>query len=295
MVEQEAVNFEVAGSSPAPGAKNRFFCCIIIEMREVKAGARRDGYEVIFFEVGGKKYRLDFLTCERRKDLPSHFGALEKIVHRGGRGDDEEKWMVIWAELYARGLIRVDETVRVKGKGIGGAEKGMKKLVQLEKHLAIIYGEEREMRCNEVTVSEQELETEEGFEGLGAEENFYREVLLPEVERAGGQRKQIIPQLEFCSLFPEESRDKRRVDFFVTNGKGGMVVELDDYTHIERSERDEERDKLVRAHRMRVLRIGREELSDAKKVRRKLRKVLKGFYDVSSKASEERIAENAIP
>ena len=275
------------------------------EIREVRAGARREGYKARFFQRGGK-FRIDWLPEEKTLELPRHFGAVQKIVFRGRGGGEKERWLGILAILYAEGKLRAGKRVRIS-RGIEvGAEEALMDLTELDESLAGLYGEERVVFDNTIEVVNEAMEEEEGFEGSertefeesSPEKWFYEKILVPEVETAGGWRGQIIPQLEFCSLFPEEKwgerGDRRRADFFLTGVEGkGMVIEVDDPTHEGRTARDEMRDKLVRANRLRTLRLSDGELRDVGKARKKLRKALRGFYEAAESALDERAQESA--
>ena len=272
------------------------------EIREVKAGPRRPGFSVRFFQRGGK-FRIDYFEEEKPK-LPRHFDALRKIVFRGHGGGEKERWMGILMFLYGEGKIRNGEKLRVSRQLLlgGGVEEALEELQRIDKALARIYKEEEIKFSNEILEIENEESEEIGFEGQGREEFqgkstekwFYEKILLPEVLKQGGRATQIIPQLEFSSLFPENEKDKRRVDFFLSGERGrGMVIEIDDGTHRGREEKDKERDKLVRGNRMRTFRIKDEELRDVEWARKKFRKALKGFYEPCRSGSNDVSNKNA--
>lgn len=279
------------------------------EVREVRAGARREGYQARFFERGGK-FRMDWLPEEEKPELPRHFEAVLKIIFRGRGGGAKERWLAILVTLYAEGKLRAGERLKISRGLVGKEEKMVKtaarELEELDGQLAGLYGEEKVVFGNIIEVVDEAGDEEEGFEGSertefdgsSPEKWFFERILVPEVEAAGGRREQIIPQLEFSSLFPEEKwgnrGDRRRADFFVTGTEGrGMVIEVDDTSHEGRTARDEARDKLVRANRFRTFRIKDAELRDVTKARRKMKKALRGFYEAGRKPAEKREVQNA--
>ena len=285
------------------------------EIREVFAKARREGYSAFFFQRGGKT-RLDFLLPKKdeQKKIPDrlgvHFQAMRKIVFRGSGGEAKERWMGILTILYGEGVLKKGEKIKISRAIQEGAEEALRELEALDENLAKLYLEEKTIGENEIEIIEDEkTEFEQGFEGkkreefeqMSAEEWFYRKILVPVVTEEGGKETEVIPQMEFRSLFGDE-KDERRVDFFLSNERGkGMVIEIDDSTHLEREERDEERDKLIRGNRMRVFRIKDEELKDVEKAKKTFLKALKGFYEPlegPEKAQEglsgERRSPNAI-
>lgn len=267
-------------------------------MREVKARGRREGFLGRCFEVGGVKFRVDFrarggdakkgdgVAEEGKERLGVHFLALRKILFRG-KGGKRERLMVILAFLYLEGVLWSGEKVKISRDLY--EEGAIEELEELEGRLAEIYGEERVIFGNEIEVLEGgEGEDEQWFDGKGreefsgrtTEEQFYREILKPEVKALGGGRKDILAQLEFSSLFPEVAGGSRRLDFFVT-GRGGkkLAIEVDDGTHRGGEEKDEMRNKLMKTHKIRVFRIKDKEVFDAEKARKKLRKALEGLFE----------------
>ena len=267
------------------------------EVREVKAGPVQEGLLTRFFEVGKTKFRLDFSEPEKEAKLPRYFQALLKIVFRGRNGEGG-RLLAILATLYQEGVVRRGEKIRIS-RGIF-EDGAFQELKELSENLAKIYGEENIIE-NEIEVFEEEDERKQGFEGeprkefdgKSAEEFFFREILLPELLEIGGEEKRIIPQLEFSSLFPEAEKDSRRVDFFVSGEEGrNIVFEVDDATHKGRDEKDEERDRILRENKIRVMRILDSELEDREKAKRKVREGLKGLLGGSTSAQEKRELKN---
>lgn len=283
---------------------------MIGDIREVFAGARRKGFVARFFELGGK-FRLDYQRKtlgelrDRRRELGRHFQAVMKIAFRGKRGGRKEKWVGILAFLYWEGLIKAGDKIRVTRGIFEGILEAKEELERLETAVAEIYGEERCVFGNSIEIADDEEseELEQGFDGEGreefggmcAEEWFYRKILLPEVIENGGSEAEIIPQLRFSSLVDGEIGSGRRMDFFLMGDEGkGMVIEVDDLTHEKRSERDLERDKLIRANRLRTFRIKDGELEDIQKARKKLRRALKGLYEASKTTQKEHLDVEGI-
>ena len=270
------------------------------EIREVQARERREGYFTRFLERGGK-FRLDFseIGKEERKELIRklgvHFFVLEKIVFRGRGGGEREKLQAIFTALYREGKVKAGGTIKIE-KGIFRTEeirRALEELGEIEESLAGIYEERRVIRENRVEVFEREEreELEQKFDGEGreelegrtAEEYFYREFLVPAVEKRGGREEDIIPQLLFSSLTNDERyRDERRADFFVSDGERGLVVEVDDMTHEGSEIKDRERDNFLRARKIRVLRVKTGELKRRAELNRRIRRALDGFFEAES-------------
>ena len=331
MVEQEAVNFEVAGSSPAPGAmkikecpRGRFLLNKKVRIlmynlgmsgiREVRARGRREGFFARFLERGGK-FRLDFRREDeaRRKEIRErygvHFQILLKIIFRGRGGGVREKIEAILATLYLEGKLEAGERILVEEgmfeKNLEEERKifreAIEELEEIERDLAEIYEEERVISGNRVEFFAREKEKRleqffdgegrEEFQGKSAEEYFYSEFLVPAILEKGGREEDIIPQLLFSSLIERET-DKRRVDFFVSDGKKGLVIEIDDSTHEGSEEKDMARNRLLGSYGIRVLRIKIGGLKRRGVLEKRLRKALEGFYETES---QERAEEGEKP
>ncbi|MBQ8996641.1 RecQ family ATP-dependent DNA helicase [Candidatus Saccharibacteria bacterium] len=273
------------------------------EIRDVRAGARREGYVAKFFQRGGK-FRIDYCPEAGKPELPRYFEVLQKIVFRGRGGGEKERWLAIWTVLYAQGKLTRGRAIKLSkelASEVKAAQEALAELAELDERVARLYGEASVVVENEISVTRRKARggtaceggAREEFGNKSAEEWFLEEVLRPEIKERGGREAQIIPQVEFGSLFPEEiwekSKDQRRVDFFLSGSRGrGLVIEIDDASHEAEVARDKERDKLVRANKMRTLRLKDEELKDAVRARRKLKKALKGFYEGDTELSNER-------
>lgn len=268
-------------------------------IREVKARGRRKGYAAKFFERGGK-FRLDFLEMNEsekeklKEKLGVHFSVLLKIVFRGRGGGEKEKIQAILATLYQEGKIEGGDKIEVE-RGLFREEvleEGLRELEEIEGGLAEIYGEKRVIFKNKIEIVERgdrtgleqlfDGERREEFDKKSAEEYFYSEFLVPRILKKGGREEDVIPQLLFSSLIEktgDEKEDERRADFFVSDGVRGLVVEIDDSTHEGSEQKDLERDNLLRAHRIRVLRIKLEEFQKKSGVNRRVRRAFEGFYE----------------
>ena len=114
------------------------------------------------------------------------------------------------------------------------------------------------------------------FHGMGAEEYVFKEILVPEVRKFGVKNlKDIVPQVYFSSL-NEKEKDERRVDFLITHGERGIVIEVDDATHKDERERDKIRDNELREQGIEVIRITTEQLKKGET--EKLRKEVASLY-----------------
>ncbi|MBR3204070.1 ATP-dependent DNA helicase RecQ [Candidatus Saccharibacteria bacterium] len=285
---------------------------MVKQIRMVRAGARKEGYFSRFFERGGK-FRLDYLResreflIENKKKLGCHFSGVEKVVFRGRSGGEKEKWLAILTFLYREGKIKGGDKIFVEEGMSGGIHEALAELGDIDGVFAKIFGEEKVVFGNKIEIIHEMNKTgekneifesfegrgREEFEGMSAEEWFYRKIMIPEVLEQGGNEADIIPQLEFSSILDEEveliriggqlkenvSSDRRRMDFFLSGGNGGsMVIEIDDATHSGREAKDLERDRRARGNKIRVFRIKDKDLRDIERARGLFRKALKGFY-----------------
>lgn len=99
---------------------------------------------------------------------------------------------------------------------------------------------------------------------MTAEEYFYKNVFLKTV----GQKyaKDILPQVLFESLVIDKKNVGRsvllqRLDFLITHGDTAIAVEIDDPTHSNHKEKDNERDKILEKSGLPTYRVNAEDLA----------------------------------
>ncbi len=279
-------------------------------IREVRARGKREGFSSRFFQRGGK-FRLDFRReGEKRREkirkrYGVHFQILLKVIFRGRGGGVKERIEAILVTLYSEGKLGTGERILVEEgmfgrnseEGRGIFREALEELEEIEGDLAEIYEEKKVISGNEVEFFSREEEEKleqffdgegrEEFSGKSAEEYFYSEFLVSAVLEKGGREEDIIPQLLFSSLVEREV-DKRRVDFFISDGKKGLVVEIDDSTHEGSEEKDMARNRLLGSYGVRILRVKTGGLKRRGVLEKRLRKALEGFYE---KESQERAEE----
>jgi len=128
------------------------------------------------------------------------------------------------------------------------------------------------------------------FDGYGANppEKVFHDVVLPMVHPSG--RLCAIPQVYLQCLTKlndvDETGSKQRVDFLLTNGNKGLIIELDDSTHVGHDSRDELRAIQTNQGGFPTLRIASSDLANSpKKVAKKVRKQLSDFPEIAENHS----------
>ena len=240
-------------------ARKRGFSTILLNTIAVPKNILKDFYrtfpeqQIEKFFGGYGKFRIDFLKT--KANIRSNtLNAIEKIIFRG---------------KITRLSRRLEEIV----KEITGG-----------KEFAVANGEDVKKVRNifdagyDGVVPEQWFDGEKWaeFHGMGAEEYVFKEILVPEVRKFGVKNlKDIVPQVYFSSL-NEKEKDERRVDFLITHGERGIVIEVDDATHKDERERDKIRDNELREQGIEVIRITTEQLKKGET--EKLRKEVASLY-----------------
>lgn len=126
------------------------------------------------------------------------------------------------------------------------------------------------------------------FDGNGREEEIYREVIVPEVLKNGGEIGDILPQVGIGSLVNDgkvDFDDPRRVDFVISHGCEKFVVEIDDSTHFGHEAKDEQRDKILKRNMVETVRINGRDYSELKD---KIKELYKKFVQNQQKTEVER-------
>ncbi|MBQ3292958.1 DUF2726 domain-containing protein [Candidatus Saccharibacteria bacterium] len=102
------------------------------------------------------------------------------------------------------------------------------------------------------------------LDNMTAEEYFYKKIFLGTVGMK--YAKDILPQVSFESLVIDKKNVQssvlsQRVDFLITHRDVAIAVEIDDPTHSNHKEKDDERDKILEKNGLPVFRIEAEDLA----------------------------------
>ena len=129
------------------------------------------------------------------------------------------------------------------------------------------------------------------FDGYGADppEKVFHDVVLPMVHPSG--RLCAIPQVYLQCLTKlndvDKTGSKQRVDFLLTNGNKGLIIELDDSTHVGHESRDGLRTLQAEKGGFPTLRIASSDLANSpKKVAKKVREQLSDFPEIVENHSD---------
>lgn len=101
------------------------------------------------------------------------------------------------------------------------------------------------------------------LEDMTAEEYFYKKVFI---DRIGADyAKDVLPQVFFSSLVidkkdVDDSILSQRIDFLITHNKEAIAIEIDDPTHSNHKQKDEERDRVLDANGLKVYRVDVDDL-----------------------------------
>ena len=103
------------------------------------------------------------------------------------------------------------------------------------------------------------------LEGMTAEEYFYKKVFIETVGR--DYAKDALPQVLFKSLVIDKTDVastilSQRIDFLITHEYNTIAVEIDDPTHSNHQQKDNERDAILEKNGLTVYRIDAEDLAD---------------------------------
>ncbi len=102
------------------------------------------------------------------------------------------------------------------------------------------------------------------LDGMTAEEYFYKNVFIKTVGKE--YASDILPQVFFKSLVIDktnvnEAIFSQRIDFLITHGYESIAVEIDDPTHSNHRQKDDERDAILEKNGLTVYRIDAEDLA----------------------------------
>ncbi|MBQ3440964.1 RecQ family ATP-dependent DNA helicase [Candidatus Saccharibacteria bacterium] len=102
------------------------------------------------------------------------------------------------------------------------------------------------------------------LDNMTAEEYFYKKIFVGTLGMK--YAKDILPQVSFESLVIDKKNLQssvlsQRVDFLITHGNAAIAVEIDDPTHSNHKEKDDERDKILEKNGLPVFRIEAEDLA----------------------------------
>lgn len=118
--------------------------------------------------------------------------------------------------------------------------------------------------------------------GMTAEEYFYQNVFIETVGE--DHAKDALPQVFFRSLVIDKTDVNdailsQRIDFLITHECDSIAVEIDDPTHSNHRQKDDERDTILEKNGLTVYRINAEDLSSGSDSISALTKKLKEMYE----------------
>ena len=230
---------------------------------ELKARARASGFDTVFVDSlalpasffglfnGDAKYRrivesyakwridfapsTDFLLTEKETAIIS---VIEKIVNRGRLTRLSGK---LEQEVFT--ILKRKDSNYTKKVAINSF---------LNYHLPNIPNEWHDGEKRSV------------LDNMTAEEYFYKKIFVGTV----GQKyaKDVLPQVLFSSLVIDKRKVGRsvllqRLDFLITHGDVAIAVEIDDPTHSNHKEKDNERDKILEKSGLPTYRVNAEDLA----------------------------------
>lgn len=125
--------------------------------------------------------------------------------------------------------------------------------------------------------------------GMTAEEYFYKEIFIKAVGR--DYAKDALPQVLFKSLVIDKSNVNssilsQRIDFLITHEYDSIAIEIDDPTHSNHRQKDNERDAILEKNGLTVYRIGAEDLATKGGTIPALNKKLEEMYGNTTEDNE---------
>ena len=231
---------------------------------ELKARARASGFETVFMDTMAlpssffglfnddiefrksmesfAKWRIDFASSVEfllNEKETAIISVIEKIVNRG-----RLTRLSLKLEQEVFEILRMKDDHYIKKVAVNSF---------LNYHLPNIPNEWHDGEKRAV------------LDNMTAEEYFYKKIFVGTVGMK--YAKDILPQVSFESLVIDKKNVQssvllQRLDFLITHGDAAIAVEIDDPTHSNHKQKDNERDKILEKNGLLVYRIEAEDLAN---------------------------------
>ena len=202
--------------------------------------AQENQYNLI---EGFAKWRIDFTPVESDLDDTQRavLSVIEKIVNRGR------------VTRLSRSLeCAISKMMNVDNKERSGHYRD-----------DVVVNSYKRYHAPNIPSQWHDGDRRHNLDGMTAEEFFYKNIL---VDIIGGHNiKDVMPQVHFDSLIVnKEGVDStllsQRVDFLVTHNRESIVIEIDDPTHSNHVQKDQQRDEILERNGLATYRITIDEL-----------------------------------